>query len=111
MDIIFEIQNKMAQLDVALKSLRKTGSEFAQAEKDYKEAVSKKVLELKAEGMAATLIQLVIYGMPDISTMRFKRDIAETIYKANQESINIIKLELRILQAQYEREFANEITE
>lgn len=108
MDLIFEIQAKMQALDVALKSLRKTGAEFAQAEREYKEAVSKKVLELRAQEMAATVIQLVIYGMADISTLRFKRDIAKTTYEANKEAINVLKLELRILQSQYEKEWTDD---
>lgn len=108
MDLILEIQAKMNALDLSLKSLRKTGNEYAQAERDYKEAVSKKVLELRAQEMAATVIQLVIYGMPDISTLRFKRDIAKTTYEANKEALNVLKLELRILQTQYEREWGSE---
>ena len=108
MDLIFEIQAKMQQLDIALKSLRKTGTEYAEAERQYKEAVSKRVLELKSQDMAVTLIQLVIYGDPAVSTLRFKRDTAKVLYEANKECCNIIKLELRILQTQYEREWGSD---
>lgn len=108
MDLLLEIQAKMQQLDLSLKSLRKTGTEYAQAEKEYKEAVSKKVLELRASDTPVTAIQLEIYGLPDISVLRFKRDIAQTVYESNKEALNVLKLELRILQSQYEREWSSE---
>lgn len=108
MDLILEIQAKMKQLEVSLKSLRKTGEAYALAERDYKEAVSKKVLELKAQDMPVTAIQLVIYGLPDISTLRLKRDIAQVTYDANKEAVNCIKLELRILESQYQTEWRND---
>lgn len=51
------------------------------------------------------MIDKVAYGIPSIAELRFKRDCAETIYKANQESINSIKLQIRILESQIEREW------
>jgi len=111
MDLLNELQYKQQQLDVSIKSLRKTGTEYAKAEKEYKMAVCKKVLELKDSGMAATLIQLTIYGYEEIANLRFKRDSAEVIYKANQESINGLKLEIRVLEEQVNREFGRDLSD
>lgn len=105
MDLQNEINMKLKYLDNAIKMLRKTGSEYAGAEKEYKIAVCKKALELKDGGMPVTLIQLVIYGYPEIATLRFKRDSAESIYKANLESINALKLEIKIIQNQIDKEY------
>lgn len=107
MDIVNQISYLQKQLDVTVKQLRKNGIELAQAEQDYKIAVCKKALELKDSGMAATLIQLCIYGYQEIATLRFKRDSAEVIYNANQEAINSIKLQLRLLSNQYDKEWGN----
>ena len=95
------------QLDQALRTLRINGNAYAEAEKNYKEAVSKKALELRDEGMAVTLMDKVIYGLPSISTLRCIRDIAKTQYEANQEAINVKKLQIRIVEAQIEREWGN----
>ena len=108
MDLYNELQYKQKMLDNSIKSLRKTGIEFAEAEKEYKMAVCKKALELRNTDMPVTLIQLTIYGYPEIATLRFKRDSAEAIYYANKEAINGIKLEIKILQEQLNKEYSNE---
>ena len=105
MDLANERDSLKKQLNYSIKSLRKNGIALAQAERDYKIAVCKKALELKDSGMAATLIQLVIYGYEEIAVLRFKRDSAEVIYNANQEAINSIKLQLRIIENQIDKEW------
>ena len=107
MELLQELQIKSAQLDQALKTLRQNGIALAEAEKEYKEMVSKEVLRLRDEGMAVTLIAQVIYGLPSVSTLRFQRDCAETVYTANQEAINVKKLQIRLIEAQINREWGN----
>ena len=100
-----EIQNLTKELDVSIKSLSQTGTAFAQAEKDYKIKVREEVLKLRDTGMAVTLINQIIYGIPSVADLRFKRDVAEAIYKANQESINVTKVKIRVLENQYDKEW------
>lgn len=107
MELWEELDIKNRQLDQALLTLRKNGIALAEAEKDYKEAVSKECLRLRDEGMAVTLISQVIYGLPSISTLRFNRDVALTVYNANQEAINVKKLQIRLIEAQINREWGN----
>ena len=57
--------------------------------------------------MAVTLINQIIYGVPEVAEKRFKRDVAETIYMTNQEHINATKLKLRILEGQVNREWSS----
>lgn len=107
MELYEELDFKNKQLDQAIKVLRKNGTELAKAEKEYKEELTKEVLRLKNEGMAITLINLIIYGQPSVSTLRFQRDVQKSIYEANTESINILKLQIRIIEAQLNREWGN----
>lgn len=107
MELYEELDFKNNQLDQAIKVLRKNGTELAKAEKEYKEELTKEVLRLKNEGMAITLINLIIYGQPSVSTLRFQRDVQKSIYEANTESINILKLQIRIIEAQLNREWGN----
>ena len=106
-DIWDELQIKERHLDQALKTLRLNGTAYAEAERIYKEAISKEALKLRDEGMAVSLMDKVIYGMPSISKLRYDRDVAKVVYEANKEAINVKKLELRILENQFETEYNN----
>lgn len=106
MDLYIEIQRKINELNTSLKKLRETGTAYAEAERDYKIMLRQEALKLRSEkGMAITLIQQVVYGVPEVAEKRFKRDVAEVIYKANQEAINAIKLQIRIMESQLSREY------
>lgn len=102
-----EIEQKNNQLDLAIKDLAKNGYDLAEKEKAYKIAVNKKALELRAIDTPVTLINQIIYGYEDIAELRLKRDIAEVKYNTNQEYINTIKLQIRILESQLGREWGN----
>lgn len=108
MDLYGEIQNKINELNVSLKKLRETGTSYAEAERDYKIMLRQEALKLRSEKeMPVTLIQQVVYGVPEVAEKRFKRDVAEAIYKANLEAINTLKLQVKILENQLDREWVN----
>lgn len=105
MELWLQIEEKNKLLEKAIEELAKNGYDLAEKEKRYKIAVNKKVLELRAENMPVTLIQLSIYGYDEIAMLRFDRDNAEVKYNANQDYINGIKLQIRILESQLNREY------
>jgi hypothetical protein len=108
MDLYNELQTKINELNVSLKKLRETGTSYAESERDYKIVLRKEALKLRSEKeMPVTLIQQVVYGVPEVAEKRFKRDVAEAIYKANLEAINTLKLQIRILENQLDREWVN----
>ena len=108
MDLYNELQTKINELNVSLKKLRETGTSYAEAERDYKITLRKEALKLRSEKeMPVTLIQQVVYGVPEVAEKRFKRDVAEAIYKANLEAINTLKLQVKILENQLDREWVN----
>ena len=107
MDLYQEIQQKIRELDYSVKSLRSTGTALATAEREYKILLRQEVLKLRDEGQAVGVIDKICYGIPSVAEARFKRDVAETIYEANREALQIIKLQLRILEEQLEREWGN----
>lgn len=108
MDLYNELQTKINELNVSLKKLRETGTAYAEAERDYKIVLRKEALKLRSEKeMPVTLIQQVVYGVPEVAEKRFKRDVALTIYEANREAIQTIKLQIRVLENQLGREWVN----
>lgn len=107
-DLYSELQQKTRQLDYSVKELRNSGAAYAQAEKDYKMLLRVECLKLRDSGMAIGMIDKVCYGIPSVAEARFKRDCAETVYKANQEAINSIKLQMRLIESQINREWGRE---
>ena len=108
MDLLNDIQQLMEELTASIKLLRKNGNELAKAERDYKVCLRQEALKLRTEqDMPVTLINQIIFGVPEVAEKRFKRDVAETMYTSNQEHINVCKLKLRILENQLSREWSN----
>lgn len=108
MDLFNELENFTKQLNNSLKQLRVNGIKLAKAEKEYKIAVNKKALELRSQDVPVTLINQIIYGYQDIAQLRFLRDSAEVVYNANKEAINTLKLQIRIISNQLDKEWSNE---
>ena len=105
MELWQEIQDKTNLLNKAIDTLANNGYSLAEKERDYKIAVNKKALELRADDTPVTLINQIIYGFDDIAKLRFERDTAEVKYNTNLEYINTIKLQIRILENQLSREY------
>jgi len=105
MDLLNELQQKLRELDYSVKQLRTTGNAYAKAERDYKVKLREECLRLRDEKMAIGMIDKTCYGIESVANLRFQRDCAEVIYKANQEAINSIKLQIKILQSQIDREW------
>ena len=105
MDLYNDLQQKTRELETSIRLLRQNGTAYAQAEKDYKILLRQECLKLRDEGMAVGMIDKVAYGIPSVAEARFKRDVAEAVYRANQEAINSTKLQLRLIESQLQREW------
>lgn len=108
MDLINDIQMLMEELTISIKKLRQTGNALAEAERDYKITLRQEALKLRVEkDMPVTLINQIIFGVPEVATKRYKRDIAETMRDTNLEHIQATKLKLRLLESQLQREWGS----
>lgn len=107
MDLYNELQQKIKDLEVSIRQLRTSGTKYAEAERDYKVLLRQEVLKLRDEGTAIGVIDKICYGIPSVADARFKRDVSEAIYKANLEAINSIKLQMRLLENQIQREYGS----
>lgn len=107
-DLFQEVNQKRRELDVCIRELRKNGTALAEAERDYKIKLREWALRLRSQqDMPVGLIDKTIYGVPEVAELRFRRDIAQTVYDANKDAINATKLELRIISAQISSEMGN----
>lgn len=108
MDLFNDLQMLTNKLNQSIKLLAQYGRELADTEKDYKIVLRQEALKLRAEkSMPVTLIQQVVYGVPEVANKRYKRDVAEAMYQTAQENINSLKLQMRIIESQLQREWSN----
>lgn len=105
MDLMQELFEKSNQLEMSVKSLRKTGRDYAEAYTNYRKALAVELLKLKDEGYAITLAGDIARGKPSIAELKFKEISTEAIYKANMESINALKIQIKLLDNQIGREY------
>ena len=103
-DLINEIQSRVKSLDVALNAFGKRGRESAEAEREYRVALAKKILVERDKGTPVTIISDICRGSAEIADLKFKRDVAEVMYKSATEAINCYKLNIRVIEGQIDRE-------
>ena len=94
-------------MSLSIKSLIKTGKDYAKAYTDYRIALAKELVRLKDDGMAVTIAYDVARGKPEIAKLKFNEIANEAVYKANLESINAVKLQIKIIQNQIDKEWGN----
>lgn len=104
-ELFLELSEKVALMDTALKQLGKRGKEYAKAEHDYRVALRKQILLERENGVSVTIVGDIARGHSDIALLKMQRDIAETVYKAAMEAINVYKIQVRVLENTIEREY------
>lgn len=105
MNLIEAVNRDRELMLLAVSEAKERGIALAKAESEYQAAKHAKVLELKADGMPATLIQLLVKGDEDVSMKLFMRDCAQVEYDSAREAINAYKLSARLVEAQIQREW------
>jgi DNA polymerase II small subunit/DNA polymerase delta subunit B len=71
-DLVNEVSALSKSLDEALKAFRKRGEEYAAAERDYRIALSTKILQERDRSTPVTIISDVCRGSHEIAALKFK---------------------------------------
>ena len=100
-----ELDRLMQSLDSDVDAMRRCGAQLAEIERDYRVALRSEILRERADGTPGSIIGDVGRGKKSIADLKMARDSAEALYKAQEEAINVKKLQLRIIEAQIEREW------
>ena len=106
-DLMKTLQDLNKELSASIKMLRQNGNELAKAENQYQIIKAQNVLRMKDAGSTMTEIQLSVKGQKEVAEAMLKRDIAKVMYEANQEHINTVKLQMRVIDSQINREWNN----
>lgn len=102
------IEECMRVVELALKEAKKRGKHMVDMEREYYTAKAIESLEMLDEGYANTFIQTVIKGRPGVADAMARYHEAEVLYKNAVEAVNVMKLKLRVLEAEMEREWSQE---
>lgn len=93
------------KLAAAQNEFRPAGIALAEADRAYSVVKATLILKLRDEGQPATIIPDLVKGDVDVARLKLERDIAEVNYKAVQSQINTLKLELRLINDDINREW------
>lgn len=96
-DVAKEIRRVSSRLDKAPQAIFDNAKAFAEAERVYRLELSKEIVKLRAEGIQATLISDVARG--NVADLKYKRDLAEGLYRSSLESSKALQAELSGLQS------------
>lgn len=102
-----DIEQAMEDLQKTLSNYKEYQKDYAKKEYEYRVALSKELITLRAEGQAVTHLADIARGKEKIAKLRFNRDIAEGLVRSAEEGINFYKLKIREMEAQYNREYGN----
>lgn len=105
MSLMAELSEALSELTRATDSYRESGRRAAEAEAAYQKAKAIRALELKAQDNSAALISLRIKGDEAVNGYLLERECSKAIYLADRENINTLKLRIRVIEAQIEREW------
>lgn len=105
MDLWREVNLLCSTLEMAIRELKERGKAYSHAEHDYRVLLSKRLVELRAEGQAVTHLADIAKGEPEVAKLRLQRDISESLYKSCLEAINVYKIKIKVLEGQMQREW------
>ena len=100
----FDLSQNLVSL---IKELAQQGEALAQANYSYYRQKTSVAFRMKNDGLSATMIMQLIKGEPSVAVLMRERDIAEAKYKATQETINAVKLQIRMNDNQINREWSH----
>lgn len=107
MDVSYaDIAATLDDLGRKVTAMREAGRSLAESEADYRQRLRVAILKERAEGTPVSIVGDVCRGIPEIALAKLRRDAADAEAKASAEAINVLKLRVRVMEAQLERDWA-----
>ena len=97
--LIDELKEMNKRLNDSYKEMYKQATLYSHAERNYRIAQQQKILQLKAEGQAATLILELAKGDEHVAEMRFERDLAKGRYDTAKQAIQSMQTMASVYQS------------
>jgi hypothetical protein len=96
MDEYLNFKDTRNALILGVEEMKDAGLKLAYAENNYRKHLTKKILNLRSEGVAWTACHDIAKGSEEVSDHLLNRDIQEVLYNSAQEKVNTLKIEVRI---------------
>lgn len=100
-----EIQEILGKAEKSLSEYKRLNEDSARKEYLYRTTLSKRLLQRKAEGYAATNLSDIVRGEEDIAKLKFDRDIAEGLKNSAEKGTDFYKLYAKLMESQTAREW------
>lgn len=100
-----DIQEVMRKAEKSLSEYKRLNEDYALKEYNYRTALSKRLVELRANGQPVTHLADIARGEEAIAKLRFDRDIAEGLKNSAEKGTDFYKLYARLMEAQTQREW------
>lgn len=100
------LNQTMKQAESALQRLIPAARKRAEAEARYRATIQRNIVQLKAEGHAATLIRDLARGMENACEAYVDRIIAEAEHESSREELMLRKKEIDVLRDALNREWS-----
>lgn len=104
-DLVNALREQRTLLIDTVNAMKHTGRKLAEAEKNYRIALHKEILLQRTNKVPVTIISDICRGKEDIADLKFIRDIRQSDYDVCSEKIHQIKLEIRLLEKEIEKEW------
>lgn len=104
-DLVLVLREQRILLVDTVNAMKVIGRQLAETEAKYRKALCKDILLERASGMPVTIISDVCRGKEEIADLKLRRDIKQSDYDVCIEKINAIKIELRLLESEIQREW------
>lgn len=102
-----EIEETLDNAEKSLSEFKRYSKEYAKREHDYRVALSKRLLQRRAEGYPTTILADIVRGEEDIAELKEARDIAEGLMKSAEKGTDFYKLTARLMDSQTSREYSS----
>lgn len=106
-NLLTTIEELLHSLDETIDKYLEAGLKLADAESEYSIILRQKALVEKDAGVSVTFIDKFLRGDAEIAQKRKQRDICEAYRDTLKEKINSLKLQIRVVESQAQREWAD----
>lgn len=96
-DVKEAIYASSQRLDKSSREIYSLARAKAESERDYRMALARKIMELRADGVQATLIPDIARG--ETSDLKFNRDLTRDIFNSARDSMRALQSQLSSLQS------------
>lgn len=104
-DLLNKLTATLDECDRCVQQMKDHGRQKDEAARAYYSARTKAAYQLREQGESATMISLLVKGLPDVSIKKLQYDSAYTMYETDREALMLLKVKAKILEAQIDREW------